>query len=476
MSSMHIDEDQENRVPAHRRLKRDAATSGARPSAFGLQGNTNRRPVLCPIGSSNVRKQPVRAAKQGVSYETGVPQQQNDENAGAIQKTLSTSSLQSFTIHQDSSSVPSSTSISGSQAATCSTTTLSTSSSSNKTSLSHSTSLPAVRHPLRERKVKPAQDESLEIIDLDPSIISLHRSSDSSEASGGGEVMDMSVCEDDILVPDSSPKEDLLHARADDVFDVPEYASDIYHYSRQAEVFHKPRANYMSKQMDITANMRWILVDWLVEVAEEYTLHAETLYLAVSYIDRFLSHMSVKRDKLQLVGTTAMFIAAKFEEIYPPDVSQFAYITDNTYKVGQILRMEHLILKVLSFDMAVPTAHFFVNKFSRLLKSPEEVLHLALFLAEMSMLDCDPFLRYLPSLIAASAVALANHTQGRVAWPQHMVEWTGYTLEDLRECYVNLYRAFSRVQEPQQHAIRDKYKSNKWHGVSQLTPRSTFPW
>lgn len=33
------------------------------------------------------------------------------------------------------------------------------------------------------------------------------------------------------------------------------------------------------------------------------------------------------------------------------------------------------------------------------------------FLAEMSMLDCDPFLRYLPSLIAASAVALANHTQ-----------------------------------------------------------------
>lgn len=63
-----------------------------------------------------------------------------------------------------------------------------------------------------------------------------HRSSDSSEASGGGEVMDMSVCEDDLLVSDSSPREDLLHARTDDVFDVPEYASDIYHYSRQAEV------------------------------------------------------------------------------------------------------------------------------------------------------------------------------------------------------------------------------------------------
>lgn len=290
--------------------------------------------------------------------------------------------------------------------------------------------------------------------------------------------MEMSVCEEgDLSIADSSvPREDLLHSRTDDVFDVPEYASDIYQYLRQAEVCHKPRPNYMTKQMDITSNMRWILVDWLVEVAEEYTLQTETLYLAVSYIDRFLSHMSVKRDKLQLVGTTAMFIAAKYEEIYPPDVSQFAYITDNTYKVGQILRMEHLILKVLSFDMAVPTAHFFVNKFCRLLKNPEEVVHLALFLAEVSMLDCDPFLRYLPSLIAASAVALANHTQGRPVWPQHIAEWTGYTLEDLRECYVNLYRAFSRVQEPQQHAIRDKYKCSKWHNVSQLTPRPTFPW
>lgn len=56
--------------------------------------------------------------------------------------------------------------------------------------------------------------------------------------------------------------------------------------------------------------MRSILVDWLVEVAEEYRLQTETLYLAVSYIDRFLSYMSVVKSKLQLVGTAAMFIAA----------------------------------------------------------------------------------------------------------------------------------------------------------------------
>lgn len=66
----------------------------------------------------------------------------------------------------------------------------------------------------------------------------------------------------------------------------------------------------MKKQPDITYLMRSILIDWLVEVAEEYRLQDETLYLSISYIDRFLSYMSVVRTKLQLVGTAAMFIAA----------------------------------------------------------------------------------------------------------------------------------------------------------------------
>ena len=66
----------------------------------------------------------------------------------------------------------------------------------------------------------------------------------------------------------------------------------------------------MTKQPDITFPMRAILVDWLVEVSEEYKLRTETIFLAVNYIDRFLSYMSVQRARLQLVGTACMFIAA----------------------------------------------------------------------------------------------------------------------------------------------------------------------
>ena len=56
----------------------------------------------------------------------------------------------------------------------------------------------------------------------------------------------------------------------------------------------------------------------------------------------------------------------KYEEIYPPDVSEFCYITDDTYTKKQVLRMEHLILDVLAFECSPPTGHYFANHFSKL--------------------------------------------------------------------------------------------------------------
>lgn len=47
-----------------------------------------------------------------------------------------------------------------------------------------------------------------------------------------------------------------------------------------------------------------------------------------------------------LIGTTALFISSKYEEIYPPDIGEFVYITDDSYSKLQILNMEKVILKV----------------------------------------------------------------------------------------------------------------------------------
>merc|ERR1719379_1427202 len=110
-----------------------------------------------------------------------------------------------------------------------------------------------------------------------------------------------------------------------------------------------PRHDYLEFQPDINAKMRAILIDWLVEVHMKYKLKIETLFLAVNIIDRFLEKKQVTRKKLQLVGVSSMLIASKFEEIYPPEVRDFVYITDNAYLKEEILQMEIQILTALKF-------------------------------------------------------------------------------------------------------------------------------
>jgi len=63
-------------------------------------------------------------------------------------------------------------------------------------------------------------------------------------------------------------------------------------------------------QKEVTTIMRAILVDWIVEVAEEYKLLSDTIFLSVSYIDRVLSINPVSKPRLQLLGISSMFIAS----------------------------------------------------------------------------------------------------------------------------------------------------------------------
>ncbi|XP_010537949.1 PREDICTED: cyclin-A2-4-like isoform X2 [Tarenaya hassleriana] len=114
------------------------------------------------------------------------------------------------------------------------------------------------------------------------------------------------------------------------------YAPEIYHNLRVAELKRRPFPDFMERiQKDITQTMRGILVDWLVEVSEEYTLVPDTLYLTVYLIDWFLHGNYLKRQRLQLLGITCMLIASKYEEVCAPRIEEFCFITDNTYARNQ---------------------------------------------------------------------------------------------------------------------------------------------
>lgn len=252
-----------------------------------------------------------------------------------------------------------------------------------------------------------------------------------------------------------------------------EYKQDIIKYMRQLERDNKPKTNYMRKQLDITSSMRSILVDWLVEVSEEYKLNVETLYLAVNYTDRFLSQMSVLRGKLQLVGTASMYIAAKYEEITPPDVNEFVYITDDTYTKKQVLRMEHLLLKVLDFKMSPPTINWFMSHFLRFIKIhsgiESRVENLSRYLAELTLIDADTYLMYLPSQIAASAIYLALYTLDK-EWTEQIEDICAYSVDEMKWCVQDLYKTMQQAATHPQQAIQEKYKQAKYDHVSLIEP------
>lgn len=73
--------------------------------------------------------------------------------------------------------------------------------------------------------------------------------------------------------------------------------------------------------------------------------------------------LTIKLTDTAFLFCFVVFFFRKYEEIYPPEVDEFVYITDDTYTKRQLLRMEHLLLKVLAFDLTVPTINQFLLQY-----------------------------------------------------------------------------------------------------------------
>ncbi|KAJ4959087.1 hypothetical protein NE237_026198 [Protea cynaroides] len=258
------------------------------------------------------------------------------------------------------------------------------------------------------------------------------------------------------------------------------YVADIYNNLRVAELVRRPSSNFMEiLQRDITQSMRGILIDWLVEVADEYKLVPDTLYLAVYIIDRFLSANYMERQRLQLLGITSMLIASKYEEICAPRVEEFCLITDNTYTKGEVLQMESQVLNYLGFQLSAPTAKTFLRRFLRAAQASYKVPSLELeflanYLSELTLIEYT-FLKFIPSLIAASAVFLARWTldQSCRPWNPTLEHYTTYKASDLKVTVLALQDLQMNTNGCPLNAIREKYKQHKYKCVATLT--STNP-
>lgn len=149
-----------------------------------------------------------------------------------------------------------------------------------------------------------------------------------------------------------------------------------------------------------------IVVDWLVEVHSKFRLDPATLYLCVHIFDRYLSIQEVSRSQVQLVAVTALLLASKYEEIYPPMIKDCVYVTDKAYSREDILEMENEILTKLNYNISEPTGYPFLRRFL-FITGATALMETAAHYYMDRMLQEPDYLKHRPSLIAASAVCLA---------------------------------------------------------------------
>ncbi|KAF8962771.1 cyclin-like protein [Flammula alnicola] len=241
---------------------------------------------------------------------------------------------------------------------------------------------------------------------------------------------------------------------------VSEYAEEIFEYMCDLETEVMPNPNYMDGQNEISWGMRQTLVDWLLQVHLRYHMLPETLWIAVNIVDRFLTKRVVSLLKLQLVGVTAMFIAAKYEEIIAPSVEEFVFMTENGYTKEEILKGERIMLQTLEFHVShYCSPYSWMRKISKADDYDIQTRTLSKFLTEVTLLDYR-FLRVKPSVTAAVGMYCARRMLGG-DWNEAFVFFSGYTEEQLLPGHNLLVEKLTEENFHRQYVCK-KYANKKF--------------
>lgn len=249
---------------------------------------------------------------------------------------------------------------------------------------------------------------------------------------------------------------------------VAEYVQEIYKYMRELEIKYAVDPNYMSQQKYVEPKMRAILVDWMTEVLARFRQLQETLYLAVTIMDRFMARNQISRQRMQLVGVASMLLASKYEETYNIAVGDLMKMADMEFSREKILEMEEAMLVDLDYSFSNPLSLNFLRRFTRAARADAYVHNVAKFMLELG-LGASEMLAHMPSMQAAAAIYLGMRVMnGTDSWNQTMEHYTGYTRAEIEPCVRDMYNVFKASETAKQRAVRRKYTSKTRYAVTSL--------
>lgn len=226
-------------------------------------------------------------------------------------------------------------------------------------------------------------------------------------------------------------------------------------------------------QKHVTEKMRQILIDWLVDVHDSFELKEQTLYLALSYLSDYASLREISKEDYQLAGIACLWIASKYEEIYPPRTRNYIEVTADTYTIRDLKNMESNILEALGFDLNRTTA---LQLFEGMIESEpasesvrimqEKAICLCRYALETALFE-GLGKKYEPLTMVSAAMNMAENVL------KHKLELrTQPTMKvnrsEMLECFKDMCVMMQANNKFDLNALRRKYGKSKNHQVAKL--------
>uniref|UniRef100_A0A672ZTB3 Cyclin-F n=1 Tax=Sphaeramia orbicularis TaxID=375764 RepID=A0A672ZTB3_9TELE len=217
---------------------------------------------------------------------------------------------------------------------------------------------------------------------------------------------------------------------------------------------------------------RYILVDWLVEVTTMKEFSSLTLHMTLGCVDRYLALRSVPKSRLQLLGIACMVICTRYVSKEILTIREAVWLTDNTYKYEDLVRMMGEVMSVLRGKIRSPTLLDYGEVLLSLLPLERRTTHLFSYICELSLLYSA--LATPPCAKLACAALLLTRALHHYApiWPCLLVDYTGFSKEDLVPLSLLLYvKCFNEdVPKDTRHValngVRQRFEDEVYQHIS----------
>ena len=277
-------------------------------------------------------------------------------------------------------------------------------------------------------------------------------------------------------VPVQEPHEVFMHAEFPigspyDAQDVCEYEHIIYRSMRERETHFPP---VVVQQTEVTARHRAYLINWMCRLHYKAQIATEGFYRAVGIVDRAMTQTVMSPNRLAIIGTAAMLIASKIEDVQALSVCDACMIADNMFSPEELKKMEGQLINLIGFDTEFPTPLFFLTIFLKLNGRTQEIMLLARYICELCMISPE-FIGVKASAVAAASLMMTRTLIQIEPWTEQLAAYTQYGFEDLcRYCKV-IHQMLLDTSCEETSFIRRKYQSEPFCNVASVPVPKELP-